>query len=82
MEIRCSFGLGFVQRSHKPMNCWGYESKTPIGVKETWNHQNYMMFRRIGGPLVKFKRVLGFLPKVLRYEVPNHQFLCYGVVFR
>ena len=31
MEIRCSFGLGFVQRSHKPLNCWGYESKTPIG---------------------------------------------------
>ena len=29
---------------------------------------NYMMFRRIGGPLVKFKRVLGFSPKVLWYE--------------
>ena len=30
---------------------------------------NYMMFRRIGGPLVKFKRVLGFSPKVLWYEL-------------
>ena len=33
MEISCSFGLGFVQRSHKPLNCWGYESRTPIGGK-------------------------------------------------
>ena len=39
MEISCSFGLGFVQRSHKPLNCWDYESKTPIGRKQTWNHQ-------------------------------------------
>ena len=39
LESRCSFGLGFVQRSHKPLNCWGYESKTPIGGKQTWNHQ-------------------------------------------
>ena len=31
---------------------------------------NYMVLRRIGGPLVKFKRVLGFLPKVLWFEVP------------
>ena len=30
---------------------------------------NYMMLRRIGGPLVKFKRVLGFSPKVLWYEL-------------
>ena len=43
MEIRCSFGLGFVQRSHKPLNCWGYESKTPIGGKQTWNHQSYVV---------------------------------------
>ena len=33
MEISLSFGLGFVERSLKPLNCWGYESKTPIGVK-------------------------------------------------
>ena len=33
MEISCSFGLGFVEKSHKPLNCWGYESKTPIGGK-------------------------------------------------
>ena len=32
-RIYAPFGLGFVQRSHKPLNCWGYESKTPIGVK-------------------------------------------------
>ena len=23
MEISFSFGLGFVQRSHKPLNLWG-----------------------------------------------------------
>ena len=33
MEISCSFGLGFVQRSHKPLNFCDYESKTPIGEK-------------------------------------------------
>ena len=33
LENRCSFGLGFVERSHKPLNCWGYEIKTPIGRK-------------------------------------------------
>ena len=33
MEISFSFGLGFVQRSHKPLNCWDYENKTPIGGK-------------------------------------------------
>ena len=32
-RIDAPFGLGFVQRSHKPLNCWGCESKTPIGVK-------------------------------------------------
>ena len=36
-----------------------------------------MVFRRIGGPLVEFIR---FSPRVLWYEVPNHQFKCYGVV--
>ena len=50
MEIRCSFGLGFVQRSHKPLNCWGYESKTPIGRKQTWSHHKYVVLKRIGGP--------------------------------
>ena len=39
MEISFSFGLGFVERSHKTLNCWGYECKTPIDVKEAWNHQ-------------------------------------------
>ena len=34
-----SFGLGFVERSHKPLICLDYESKTSIDVKETWNHQ-------------------------------------------
>ena len=34
-----SFGLEFVERSHKLLICWGYESKTPIDVKETLNHQ-------------------------------------------
>ena len=38
---------------------------------------NYMMFRRIGGPLGEFIR---FSPRVLFYEVPNHQYKCYGVV--
>ena len=33
MEISFYFGLGFVERSLKPLNYWGYESKTPIGVK-------------------------------------------------
>ena len=33
LENRFSFGLGFVERSHKPLNCWGYEIKTPIGRK-------------------------------------------------
>ena len=33
LENRCSFGLGFVERSHKPLNCWGYEIKTPIERK-------------------------------------------------
>ena len=51
--------------------------KTPIGVKQTWNHHIYMGFRRIGGPLVEFIR---FLPKVLLYGVPNHKYKCYGVV--
>ena len=44
-----SFGLGFVERSLKPLSCWGYESKTPIGRKNL-ESSNYMMFRRIGGP--------------------------------
>ena len=39
MEISFSFGLGFVERSNKTLNCWGYEYKTPIDVKEAWNHQ-------------------------------------------
>ena len=38
---------------------------------------NYMMLRKIGGPLVEFIR---FLPRVLLYGVPNHQYKCYGVV--
>ena len=38
---------------------------------------NYMMFRRIGGPLGEFIR---FSPRVLFYGVPNHQYKCYGVV--
>ena len=42
---------------------------------------NYMVYRRIGRPLVKFIRVLGFSPKVLWYEVPNHQYKYFGVVF-
>ena len=25
--------------------------------------------------------LLGFSPRVLLYEVPNHQYKCYGVVF-
>ena len=39
MEISFSFGLGFVERSHKTLNYWDYECKTPIDVKEAWNHQ-------------------------------------------
>ena len=35
---------------------------------------NYMVYRRIGRPLVKFIRVLGFLPRVVWYEVLNHQY--------
>ena len=31
MEISFSFRIGFVQRSHKPLDCWGYESKTQLG---------------------------------------------------
>ena len=50
MEISFSFGQGCVETSHKPLNCWDYESKTPIDVKETWNHQNYVVLKRIGGP--------------------------------
>ena len=46
-ENRCSFGLGFVQRSHKPLNCWGYESKTPIGGKQTWNHQIIWFYKEL-----------------------------------
>ena len=66
MEISFSFGLGFVQRSHKPLNCWGYESKTPIGRKQTWNHQ-IMWFIKNWWTL---GRVLGFSPRVLWFEVP------------
>ena len=51
--------------------------KTPNGRKYTWNHQNYMMFRRIDGPLGEF---IGFLPRVLWYEVPNHQYKYFEVV--
>ena len=39
-----------MEKSHKPLNCWGYESKTPIDGKQTWNHQNYVVLKRIGGP--------------------------------
>ena len=39
MEISFSFGLGLCESSHEPLNCWGCESKTPIDVKEIWNHQ-------------------------------------------
>ena len=46
MEIRCSFSLGFVQRSHKLLNCWGYESKTPIRRKQTWNHHIFCGFMK------------------------------------
>ena len=38
---------------------------------------NYMMLKKIGGPLVELIR---FLPRVLLYGVPNHQYKCYGVV--
>ena len=38
---------------------------------------NYMMFRRIGGPLGEFIR---FSPRVLLHGVSNHQYNCYGVV--
>ena len=34
--------------------CWGYESKTPIGGKINMESSNYMVFRRIGGPLGEF----------------------------
>ena len=44
------------------------------------DHHNYMVLYRIGGPWVKCIRVLGFSPRVLWYEVPNHQYKCYGVV--
>ena len=54
MEIRCSFGLGFVQRSHTPLNCWGYESKTPIGRKQTWNHHIFCGFMKNWWTLVEF----------------------------
>ena len=66
MEISFSFGLGFVERSHKTLNYWGYECKTPIDVKEAWNHQ-IMWFDE---ELVDLGSVLGFPPKVLRFEVP------------
>ena len=36
-----------------------------------------MMFRRIDGPLGEF---IGFLPRVLWYEVPNHQYKYFEVV--
>ena len=36
-----------------------------------------MGFRRIGGPLVEFIR---FSPRVMWFEVPNHQYKYYGVV--
>ena len=39
---------------------------------------NYMIFRRIDGPLGE---LIGFLPKVLWYKVPNHQYKYFGVVF-
>ena len=39
-----------------------------------------MVFRSIGGPWVKFIKVLGFSSRVLWYEVPNHQLKYYGVV--
>ena len=51
--------------------------QTPIGVKQAWNHHILMVFRRISGPLVDFIR---FSPRVLRYEVLNHQFKCCEVV--
>ena len=35
------------------------------------------MFRRIDGPLGEF---IGFLPRVLWYEVPNHQYKYFEVV--
>ena len=49
MEIRCSFGLSFVKRSHEPLNCWGYESKTQIGGKQTWNHQIMWFYKELMG---------------------------------
>ena len=36
-----------------------------------------MVLLGIGEPWVKFIR---FSPRVLWYEVPNHQYKCYGVV--
>ena len=63
MEISCSFGLGFVQRSHKPLNCWVRRVKPQLVENK---HRIIKLYdvRRIGGPLVKFKRVLGFSPMV------------------
>ena len=62
MEIRCSFCLGFVKRSHKPLNCWGYESKISIGVKKNMESSKLCGFIKnwwtLGG-------VLGFSPRVL-----------------
>ena len=50
MEISSPLVQVLCKEHIKPLNGWGYVSKTPIDVKETWNHQIYMMFRRIGGP--------------------------------
>ena len=65
MEISFSFGLGFVERC-KTLNCWGYEYKTPNDVKEAWNHQIMWFDEELVDPGL----VLGFPPKVLRFEVP------------
>ena len=51
--------------------------KTLIGIEQTWNPSIYMVLYGIGGPWVEFIR---FSPRVLWYEVPNHQYKCYGAV--
>ena len=43
LENRWSFGLGFVEISHKPLNCWGYDIKTPNWEKITMNHHIYVV---------------------------------------
>ena len=47
MEISFSFGLGLCKKITQTFELLGFESKTPIDVKEIWNHQIMWFYKEL-----------------------------------